>query len=559
MKSIHYLSKHSAGLATKSLFFGVLALFSTLTFGQNVGINGSGTSPRNCAMLDIVSSNSGVLIPNLSLTATGTYAPAIGTAVDGLLVYNTNAGVTGTGAQKTGYYYWSTSASRWIALLDFLSPSIPWFLLGNTGITNPAVPGTYGTSTIAATEDWLGTTDSRDIVFGTNQIERMRIMQTSGRIGIGTASPNSLTEIVGSSSSRISTTTNNGSGDVMRAYSTGGTISAGYAGLFSDVSPAGAGSDYVITAANAATQSQMSSPGTLPSYSFGVLGNVFTTSGSPTRNGGVIGTGIYGNQWTSLGYVSSFGTIASLYYNNNNSSVGGTGRVNAAGVGAGAETKLFGVGIAGNSDLIGYVNNGGKAGMFVSGEKFGTYTDGTVYSNNITVQVNKSNAKNVPTFASTSTSVDIQTRGHLNLVNGHARVEFNDNFMGIVSEDVSTLNITLTPVGNSNGLYIANISKTGFDVYENNKGVSNVAFNWLAIGIKKGFETPVLCTDVLKTDFESNMKDVANNEGDPSKQGKPIWWDGTSFRFDKMPDHPRPFAAGKKVDDEPKPATKGHK
>lgn len=64
-----------------------------------------------------------------------------------------------------------------------------WRLKGNTSITNPAVPGTYGTTPLNATENWIGTTDARDFVFGTDNIERLRIMQTTGYVGIGTAVP----------------------------------------------------------------------------------------------------------------------------------------------------------------------------------------------------------------------------------------------------------------------------------------------------------------------------------------------------------------------------------
>lgn len=153
---------------------------------QNVGINSTGTTPRNCAMLDIVSSSTGLLIPNLALTNVTTYAPATGTAVDGLLVYSTSAPIGGGG---TGYYYWSTSAAKWINLVDVLSPGGPWLLNGNASITTPASPATYGTSTIGAAENFLGTTDANDVVFGTNNIERMRIKLTTGNVGIGVAAP----------------------------------------------------------------------------------------------------------------------------------------------------------------------------------------------------------------------------------------------------------------------------------------------------------------------------------------------------------------------------------
>ena len=79
-----------------------------------------------------------------------------------------------------------------VGLATWAAGTLPgWSLTGNTGITSPGVPITYGTTTIAASENWIGTTDDNDLVLGTNNKERMRIRKTSGFIGIGTASPNS--------------------------------------------------------------------------------------------------------------------------------------------------------------------------------------------------------------------------------------------------------------------------------------------------------------------------------------------------------------------------------
>ncbi len=70
-----------------------------------------------------------------------------------------------------------------------------WLTKGNTGITNPAVPATYGTSTIGAAENWIGTTDAKDFTIGTNQVERVRVKQANGYVGIGTASPSLPLEV----------------------------------------------------------------------------------------------------------------------------------------------------------------------------------------------------------------------------------------------------------------------------------------------------------------------------------------------------------------------------
>ena len=70
-----------------------------------------------------------------------------------------------------------------------------WKITGNSNITSPAAPATYGTTTIGAAENWIGTTGANDFTMGTNQIERMRVMKNTGYVGIGTATPNVYLEV----------------------------------------------------------------------------------------------------------------------------------------------------------------------------------------------------------------------------------------------------------------------------------------------------------------------------------------------------------------------------
>ncbi len=76
----------------------------THVFSQNVAINTTGNAPDVSAMLDIVSSSKGLLLPRVSLTST-TDAVTIATPATSLLVYNTNAALTGDNADGVGYYY----------------------------------------------------------------------------------------------------------------------------------------------------------------------------------------------------------------------------------------------------------------------------------------------------------------------------------------------------------------------------------------------------------------------------------------------------------------------
>jgi hypothetical protein len=85
-----------------SLLF-TLFLFTNST-AQNVAINTTGAAPDESAMLDIVNSSKGLLLPRVSLSTTSD-AATIASPATSLLVYNTNASITGEYAAGEGFYY----------------------------------------------------------------------------------------------------------------------------------------------------------------------------------------------------------------------------------------------------------------------------------------------------------------------------------------------------------------------------------------------------------------------------------------------------------------------
>ncbi|MCF6132966.1 hypothetical protein [Flavobacterium wongokense] len=96
------------------------------------------TVPDASSILDITSTNSGLLIPRVALTSTSDVT-TIASPVTSLLIYN-------SGFSPNGYYYWNGSV--WVQLT---TSSNGWLLSGNSG----TVPNT----------NFLGTTDDVDIVF----------------------------------------------------------------------------------------------------------------------------------------------------------------------------------------------------------------------------------------------------------------------------------------------------------------------------------------------------------------------------------------------------------
>jgi len=89
----------------KTILIFLLSFFSLMvSTAQNVGINSSGAAPDASSMLDVASTNKGVLIPRVDIDDLTTEAP-VSSATTSLLVYNTN---TTTGP---GYFYWD--GTRW--------------------------------------------------------------------------------------------------------------------------------------------------------------------------------------------------------------------------------------------------------------------------------------------------------------------------------------------------------------------------------------------------------------------------------------------------------------
>ncbi len=92
-----------------TLFTSILLIIQFSLQAQNIGINTSGATPDNSAMLDVVASDKGILIPRVNIADLATAAPITAPATS-LLVYNTN-GTTGT-----GYYFWD--GSKWPKIMD---------------------------------------------------------------------------------------------------------------------------------------------------------------------------------------------------------------------------------------------------------------------------------------------------------------------------------------------------------------------------------------------------------------------------------------------------------
>ncbi len=138
-----------------SLVFSLAICFNSVLSAQ-VGIGT--TIPADGAMLDIESTDKGVLVPRVDIADLGTIAPITPAATEGLLVWNTNA-TTGV-----GFHYWNGGA--WVPIPGG-TVSDDWTLAGNN------ITGT----------EFLGTLNANDLNIRTNNTERMRVFST-GQVSV---------------------------------------------------------------------------------------------------------------------------------------------------------------------------------------------------------------------------------------------------------------------------------------------------------------------------------------------------------------------------------------
>jgi hypothetical protein len=126
------------------------------TTGYSSALSQTAVTPK--AALEVVSTNTGVLLPKLTTAQRNAIVSA--DLQNGLLLYNTDSSVF--------QFY---NGSTWNSISSSLGYA-GWGSSGNAG-TNPAV-------------NFIGTTDMQRLVFKTDNIERMTIL-SSGAVGIGTS------------------------------------------------------------------------------------------------------------------------------------------------------------------------------------------------------------------------------------------------------------------------------------------------------------------------------------------------------------------------------------
>lgn len=519
----------------KGLLFSLIALLGLSAVSVNAQNNvGIGTNtPDPWALVDMVTTNKGLLIPRLDSNARK--AIPLAAIRNGLLVYDKDYDC---------FFYYSVTATGWVSLCNALGPIGPTGATGPTGPTGPAgstgatapatcnvatdltlgSPGntsglvsvtdscgtvtgtnaawiTTGNFNTSAGTNYIGTNDNADFVFKTGgsfaSNERMRIM-SGGQVVVNKNSP--------------------ATGHVFSAYATSSTSALGDTavyGLSTATGGKGVGVLGVTTTGNGVQGRSSTGKGVYGLSTVGGIG-VYGISNSG-------GTGVYGTnsgngiavdaQNTGTGdaihAVSSGGTSHGILAMSGGSGIGtwALQNGNANGVGVAGEggglttTWLTGVSTGGvfngkTYGVYGYAYSGSAAIRTAGGYfrdsisaalDFNAYvaTYGGGVNNKIlgtgavSTIVEDTQGDEVILFAPEAPEVLFEDYGQGQLVNGEAQIQLDDIFSKNVTIDAEhPLRVLVQLEGDCNGVYVTDKSETGFTVKELNGGNSNVKFTY---------------------------------------------------------------------------------
>jgi hypothetical protein len=167
---------------------------------------------------------------------------------------------------------------------------------------------------------------------------------------------------------------------------------------------------------------------------------------------------------------------------------------------------------------------------------------GNVYTSGFTADMVTGSAKGgerVPAYAVTSPDLKVYDSGSAQITGGApVFVPFAASYTAMLGVEPV---VTVTPVGSPAQLYVESINYQGFTVAVAS-GNANVKFSWIAAGnrtdsAKARGAVPTQLTD---PNFDAKLKATFHNDGDRSKSGEPLWWDGEKLRFEKAPEVARP-------------------
>jgi hypothetical protein len=491
----------------------VLTISQTFVFGQNVGINSDGSLPNKSAMLDIKSSNKGLLIPRVSLKSK-TDQTTIASPQESLLVYNTAASGEGPTSVSPGFYYWD--GKQWTSMNSSPNGGLNangsyWSLLGNSSTDSNSF--------------FIGTADNTPVWFRVNN-QRAGKLAPNGNTFWGLASGASVTSgfsntAVGSNALRYNTVRSNlvAIGD-SALFNNGIDATSEWGGT--NNTAVGSKAAYTNTTGNGLTAvgfhtlySNTTGAGSTAMGNFALMSNVSGYHNTAIGNLAMYGnrTGDYntalgsfalevndsGTRNTALGYAAATGTKGSY-----NTSVGYrslseniTGSSNVA-IGADAlfsATNTNNIVAVGDSALF---NNGHGATAEWGGTNNTAVGSKAAYSNTtgngltaIGFHAIYSNKTGAGSTAVGNNALYSNTSGYHNTAVGN--LALYNNTIGDYNTGVGSFALETNFSGTRN-------TALGYGVLDNNKGSDNVGVGYRALtGVTSGSGNAAVGVNALKT------------------------------------------------------------
>jgi len=195
--------------------------------------------------------------------------------------------------------------------------------------------------------------------------------------------------------------------------------------------------------------------------------------------------------------------------------------------------NAFSIGGGFYGDLIGSWSKGNLIGNINSGKLLASYNNGDEYTSGKQIELVTTGTSKTAAYTVTSTESVVYKKGKITLNNGTARVSFDENYKNLLGEVPV---VTITPMGQCNGLYIESIDKDGFVIKELNNGASTISVSWIAVGNRID-ATNTIPESVLDKNFDANINEVMFNENNKEQNAKAIWSDGRNIQFGVLPDN----------------------
>lgn len=374
--------------------------------------------------------------------------------------------------------------SKYKLLGSSILMSVPYaFYARNSGTPGPTGPTgatgsidgawlTTGNPNINSSTNYLGTTNANNIIFKTNNTERMSLL-SSGQV--------------------VYNNTTNKAGDVFSVYTSGITTDLG----LTAISGYGTGSN-----------------------SIGVYGQSDDANGFGVyaRNTNLNGTGFAarGNNLLTVDLVSygSGGAFAGTklgLYSYATDTLSGTGVLGVGMIGIGNNSippslPLNGCGGAFNADYIGVYGQAKKRSRYPisEGSWGGVFVTKGVYANvagwsfdfgslswmnykilgtgAVSTIADDTKGNEVIMFCPEAPEVLLQDKGEGQLIKGRTHISIDEIFTkNIVVDEKHPLSVLIQPEGDCKGVYVTNKNSSGFDVVELNSGTSDIKFTWFVM------------------------------------------------------------------------------